>query len=330
MSDVSIQNLIYKPISENLDIVIREIINESEQVPKNASGIGDRLQHILSVPGKRIRPAITLLCAGLWENKIDKLVLKMAIAVELLHIATLVHDDTVDKADTRRGHATASNLWGRNIAVLLGDHIFATSAMYVCETGNIRLIKRFAETISELACGELDEILSTWQTNTTVDLYNKRIYNKTATLFSTAALGGAILGGASNEDVLNLREYGYNLGMAYQIYDDILDYTSTADKLGKPSGNDLLSGVITLPAIIAYENGCKELIDDYVKSSKFEQQTNIHQVISKIKNTGSVKIAKKIADEHILKTKKKLSNLPNNENLKSLKLLSDYIADRSY
>ena len=269
MSDKSIQDLIYKPVSENLDIVIREIIKESEQVPKNASGIGDRLQHILSVPGKRIRPAITLLCAGLWENQTDKLVLKMAIAVELLHIATLVHDDTVDKADTRRGHATASNLWGRNIAVLLGDHIFATSAMYVCETGNIRLIKRFAETISELACGELDEILSTWQTNTTIDLYNKRIYNKTATLFCTAALGGAILGGANDEDVLNLREYGYNLGMAYQIYDDILDYTSTSDKLGKPSGNDLLSGVITLPAIIAYENGCKELIDDYVKSSEF-------------------------------------------------------------
>ena len=177
MSDKSIQDLIYKPVSENLDIVIREIIKESEQVPKNASGIGDRLQHILAVPGKRIRPAITLLCAGLWENQTDKLVLKMAIAVEFLHIATLVHDDTVDKADTRRGHATASNLWGRNIAVLLGDHIFATSAMYVCETGNIRLIKRFAETISELACGELDEILSTWQTNTTIDLYNKRIYN---------------------------------------------------------------------------------------------------------------------------------------------------------
>ena len=330
MSDKSIQDLIYKPVSENLDIVIREIIKESEQVPKNASGIGDRLQHILSVPGKRIRPAITLLCAGLWENQTDKLVLKMAIAVELLHIATLVHDDTVDKADTRRGHATASNLWGRNIAVLLGDHIFATSAMYVCETGNIRLIKRFAETISELACGELDEILSTWQTNTTIDLYNKRIYNKTATLFCTAALGGAILGGANDEDVLNLREYGYNLGMAYQIYDDILDYTSTSDKLGKPSGNDLLSGVITLPAIIAYENGCKELIDDYIKSSEFQQKMNIHEVISKIKNTGSVKIAKKIADEHILKTQKKLISLPNNKNLKSLKLLSDYIADRSY
>ena len=118
--------------------------------------------------------------------------------------------------------------------------------------------------------------------------------------------------------------------MAYQIYDDILDYTSTSDKLGKPSGNDLLSGVITLPAIIAYENGCKELIDDYIKSSEFQQKMNIHEVISKIKNTGSVKIAKKIADEHILKTQKKLISLPNNENLKSLKLLSDYIADRSY
>ena len=330
MSDKSIQEKIYEPIEDDLNLVIEEIINESEKVPENASNIETKLEHVFSAPGKRIRPAITLLTAGLWGENSNKSIINMAVAVELLHIATLVHDDTVDKADTRRGHATASNLWGRNIAVLLGDHIFATSAMYVCETGNIRLIKRFAETISELAFGELDEILSTWKTNTSISLYNKRIYNKTATLFCTASLGGAILGGGNDEEIINLRNYGYNLGMAYQIYDDVLDYTANSETLGKPSGNDLLSGVITLPTIIAYENGSKDLIDKFISSKESIREEMISELINEINKTGAVEKTKRIADKHIHETQKILLSLPNNRNLESLKLLSDYVGTRSY
>ena len=120
MSDDSVQQRIYGPVEKDLDKVVEELLSQSDRIPENTTGIEDRLKHVLSTPGKRIRPAITLLVAGLWGKTTTDTVVKMATAIELLHIATLVHDDTVDKADTRRGHATASNLWGRNIAVLLG------------------------------------------------------------------------------------------------------------------------------------------------------------------------------------------------------------------
>ena len=162
MAEVITQKIIYKPVEDDLQAVIAEISAIADKTPENAleqaESLEAQLGHILATPGKRIRPALTLLTSRLWGQQSSKLQVRMATAVELLHIATLVHDDTVDHADTRRGHQTASNLWGRNVAVLLGDFLFATSAMYVCDTNNIRLVRRVAETITELAQGELDEI----------------------------------------------------------------------------------------------------------------------------------------------------------------------------
>ena len=158
----------------------------------------------------------------------------------------------------------------------------------------------------------------------------ERIYNKTATLFCTASLGGAILGGGNDEEIINLRNYGYNLGMAYQIYDDVLDYTANSETLGKPSGNDLLSGVITLPTIIAYENGSKDLIDKFISSKESIREEMISELINEINKTGAVEKTKRIADKHIHETQKILLSLPNNRNLESLKLLSDYVGTRSY
>jgi geranylgeranyl pyrophosphate synthase len=330
MSDDSVQQRIYGPVEKDLDKVVEELLSQSDRIPENTTGIEDRLKHVLSTPGKRIRPAITLLVAGLWGKTTTNTVVKMATAIELLHIATLVHDDTVDKADTRRGHATASNLWGRNIAVLLGDHIFATSAVYVCETGNIRLIKRFAQTISELACGELDEILAAWKTDIDRKSYNERIYNKTATLFCTAALGGALLADGDEESIIHLNNYGYNLGMAYQIYDDILDYVSTPDRLGKPSGNDISEGTITLPAIIAYENDGATIIERFFEADEKQREQLLAEVIHMVKKTGAIKTAQGIADDYIKKAHENLETMPKSKNRESLDLLADYVAKRSY
>ena len=160
-------DVIYKPVKKELNLVFEKIVNVSSKYDKDKKNqqVFEQLSHVLAVPGKRIRPSITLLVSNLWgESDIDKTIL-MATGVELLHIATLVHDDTVDHANLRRGHKTASSLWGRNAAVLIGDYIFATSAIFVCETNNVRLIKRFAETITELSRGELNEINDSWKTN---------------------------------------------------------------------------------------------------------------------------------------------------------------------
>ena len=174
----------------------------------------------------------------------------MATAVELLHIATLIHDDTVDKADVRRGKATASNLWGNNIAVLLGDYVFATSAIFVCDTGNITLVKRFAETIVELSKGELFENIESNNFSLTKEKYYEKTYLKTASLFKTSSFSGSIIGGGNDENIKNISKFGYHFGMAYQIQDDILDITSSKNKEGKPVFNDLSEGVITLPIIL--------------------------------------------------------------------------------
>ena len=138
-------------VKDDLHIVKKNIEELSEKESGYSEEISKRLSYVLSSPGKQLRPVITLLCSNLFGNYDRENSLRMATAVELLHIATLIHDDTVDKADVRRGKATASNLWGGNIAVLLGDYVFATSAIFVCDTGNILLVRRFAETIVELS-----------------------------------------------------------------------------------------------------------------------------------------------------------------------------------
>ena len=145
-------------VNNELLMVMLELNNISEQHNSESNLNENIINHVLSIPGKQLRPSLTIICSKIWDEDVDDKVIKMATAVELLHIATLVHDDTVDFADTRRGEKTASNIWGPHIAVLVGDFLFATSAEYVCDTGSIRLIKQFASTISDLAKGELKEI----------------------------------------------------------------------------------------------------------------------------------------------------------------------------
>ena len=158
MTSASPYDAIYDPVRPELQSVIVNIASLASEHGSHEGAMAERLAHVLSAPGKRLRPAITLLASRLWRNP-SELDVMMGTAVELLHIATLIHDDTVDAADTRRGRETASNLWGRNVAVLLGDYVFAAAARFVCDTNSVRLVRRFSETIMELARGELNELL---------------------------------------------------------------------------------------------------------------------------------------------------------------------------
>jgi len=241
-------------VNNELLMVMLEL-NEISDSHKNESNLNENIiNHVLSIPGKQLRPSLTIICSKIWDDEIDEKVIKMSTAVELLHIATLVHDDTVDFADTRRGEKTASNIWGPHIAVLVGDFLFATSAEYVCETGSIRLIKQFASTISDLAKGELKEIENSININLKTNDYLNIIFKKTGSLFATSAMSGALLGGAKESDVKLIYEYGKNLGLGFQIFDDVLDFEGEESKLGKPIGSDLKNGIMTLPSIIASEN----------------------------------------------------------------------------
>ncbi len=323
-------DVIYKPVKKELNLVFEKIVNVSSKYDKDKKNqqVFEQLSHVLAVPGKRIRPSITLLVSNLWgESDIDKTIL-MATGVELLHIATLVHDDTVDHANLRRGHKTASSLWGRNAAVLIGDYIFATSAIFVCETNNVRLIKRFAETITELSRGELNEINDSWKTNISEDKYYQRIYDKTASLFCTATESGALLGNSNEQNTKDLKKFGYFLGMAYQIIDDLLDYKYSTDEIGKPSTNDLREGIMTLPAIYAYNNGLEKEINNYMNSSEEKRLSDLPKLVDKIRNSGGIEYSEKKSKDLIDSAKKILTNLPTSNYKNSLEIIVEYLGSR--
>ena len=325
---------IYAPVADDLELVIANIAavgeRESGEAAQNPE-IEDRLAQILATPGKRIRPAITLLASRLWGRTPDERTIKMATAVELLHIASLIHDDTVDSADTRRGQATASNLWGGNVAVLLGDFVFATSATFVCDTNSVRLIRRFAETIAELSRGELNEMINSWSLRTDRDAYYTRIYNKTASLFSTSAESGAVLGEGDEAAVKGLRDFGYNLGMSYQVLDDLLDYEATSEELGKPAASDLANGVLTLPAILAIESGdASDEIAAFIASSE-SARADLHKAAYEaIIGSGALTRSREIADNFTDLALKSLDPLPDSESKDSLVQLTEFIRTRRF
>lgn len=324
---------VYAPIEPELQRVIgnlQEVAAEEAETLSADESIGQRLEHVLAAPGKRVRPAITLLASRLWGEMGNELAITMATAVELLHIATLVHDDTVDRADVRRGRATASSLWGDRVAVLLGDYLFAASARFVCDTGNIRVVRRFAETIMELSKGELTEVLAPGQPVPSRHDYEERIYNKTASLFSTAAESGAVLAGGPEEASRDLRDFGYNVGMAYQVMDDVLDFSSTADDLGKPACNDLRQGVLTLPSIVfleryPHDNPLRHLFS----ASADDADLYIQRAAKQIRSCGILEECARVADAFVEHARSALRSLPNSEARTSLMLLAKFAGSRN-
>jgi octaprenyl-diphosphate synthase len=220
--------------------------------PDNFPFLANILDHLLEAGGKRARPATTLLAGRMGKYDLDLLV-PLAASIELLHTATLVHDDVIDAAPTRRGQETANAIADNAASVMVGDYMFAHSAELVARTGNIDVIRLFAKTLMEMATGELHQDMSAYEYGQSTLQYFNRIYGKTASLFATSAQGGAMIAGLSNEQALALRAYGENMGMAFQVMDDILDFTGTDEELGKPAGSDLMNGTLTLPALILIE-----------------------------------------------------------------------------
>ena len=291
--------------NNELLLVMLELNKISEQHNTESNLNENIINHVLSIPGKQLRPSMTIISSKIWNEDVDYKVIKMATAVELLHIATLVHDDTVDFADTRRGEKTASNIWGPHIAVLVGDFLFATSAEYVCDTESIRLIKQFASTISDLAKGELKEIENSNNVDSKVEDYLDIIFKKTGSLFATSSMSGALLGGAKEKDINTLYSFGKNLGLGFQIFDDILDFEGDENQLGKPVGNDLKNGIMTYPSLLARDRNknIKKDIEELFNLPKNKIEDAVTSVVKEIKSSGfideSISKASKIIEKAI-------------------------------
>ena len=282
----------------------------------------DQLKHALKDGGKRIRPALTLLTGKFYKYNLD-LLLPMATGVELLHTATLIHDDTIDDSQLRRGKASIKHRWGNSNAVLLGDYLFATSAGMVAETRNIRVIKLFAQTLMTICTGEIEESTSIF--NKSRERYFQTIGDKTASLFAAATESGAVLSKAPEDVVQSLKSYGYNLGMSFQIVDDLLDFVGQKETLGKPVASDLSKGIFTLPVILLFERPeNNEVREAFEKDSR----RGTKQLMEMVHNSSVLDEGYRIAQDFASRACSALERLPQNTVYNSLTDLAGYVTER--
>jgi geranylgeranyl pyrophosphate synthase len=319
---------IYKPIQQDLTRVESQLRSVSEV---DFLELAELLSYILT-GGKGIRPALTLLSGKFYHYNPD-LHLPMATAVELMHTATLVHDDAIDNSSVRRGRPTINSIWGEEKAVLLGDYLFAKAGEFAALTGNLRVIRLFAQTLQIITSGELKQTFDAFNLEQTRDRYFERISGKTASLFSLATESGAILSQAPEQSVQVLKEYGCNLGIAFQIVDDILDFVGTEGELGKPIGSDLAQGTLTLPAMLLLErypedNPVTGLFNNQDMPEK-DKQEKIKQAIDLVCHSSIVQECYEVASDYGAKARHKLELLPDNPSHRTLVELADYILTRN-
>ena len=314
---------IHSPVKVGLDRVKANLLSLDGTPPPFLSEL---LEHVVQPTGKRLRPALTLLASKLHPHDGRNAEI-MAAAVELLHIASMVHDDTVDNSYIRRGKATVNRVWGRNAAVLVGDYVFATSATFVCDTGNIRVIRRFAETIMDLSAGELNEIASAYSLSQTREDYFQRIYQKTASLFSTATEAGAVLSGAPEKTAEAMERYGRNVGLAFQVVDDILDFDGSGDEIGKPVGSDLAQGIMTLPIIIAVErHGPDSPIARFLASTGSDGETE--EAVAAVQDPAIIAECYEIAARYCDEAIESLASIESNPARDALEDVVSYVLRR--
>jgi geranylgeranyl pyrophosphate synthase len=255
------------------------------------------------------------------------LLVPLAASIELLHTATLVHDDVIDRAEERRSEPTPNALFGNAASVMLGDYMFAHAADFIAQTDNTQVVRVFAKTLMTIARGELTQDVTVFEYSEDVQRYLDRIYGKTASLFATAAENGAIAAGAPEAYVAPLRRYGESLGMAFQIVDDILDFAGDAREMGKPVGSDLLAGTLTLPAILYMQRSP----GDNPVQRAFEgvrRRANLQRAITEIRASDVLDEAMTSARHFTGLALAALEELPRGEPRESLTGLVTYVLER--
>ena len=315
--------------------LVQKDINDVEAIMRvQADGhhkeIQEALKLLLSSGGKRIRPIITILIGRMLNAPREQLI-TMAASIEMLHTATLVHDDLIDESILRRGMPTLNAQWSPGATVLTGDFLFSKAASLAAATESIPSIKLFSETLGEIVNGEITQLFIS-RCNPNRENYYNRIYAKTASLFRTSACTAAMISTASQETVQKMSDYGKQVGMAFQIIDDILDFTGEQVTVGKPVGSDLRHGLVTLPSLVHIENNpedpkvkfllekdCDRIFDDEL----------IENLIKDIKNSNSIRIAFDEAKEFVQNGIDFLGTQPDCEEKFALIELANFIIDRN-
>ncbi|HUI88190.1 MAG TPA: polyprenyl synthetase family protein [Anaerolineales bacterium] len=312
------------PVQTQLQLVEARLQSQADdRHPDLRAALGQ----ILAAGGKRIRPTLTLLVGNMLGAPENKLV-TLGAALELLHTATLVHDDLIDGSLLRRGMPTLNARWSPAATVLTGDFLFARAAKLAADTNYLPLMKLFAETLAVIVNGELTQMFSA-RGMIDRENYAQRIYAKTASLFEMASRAAAMISPANEETIESMRKFGYETGMAFQIVDDILDFTGEQSTVGKPVGSDLLNGLVTLPAIY-YAEACPE--DEDVKSlvdGGWGNQERMQRLVQSIRRTDAVKNAMEEARGHASRALQLLGAHDPSPEREGLENLVNYIVDRN-
>jgi geranylgeranyl pyrophosphate synthase len=284
------------------------------------------LQHLLSSGGKRVRPAVALLTGGMLGGDEQRLV-TLAAAIELLHTATLVHDDLIDGAFLRRGIATLNSQWSPAATVLTGDFIFARAAKLAAETDSVAVMRLFAETLAIIVNGEITQMFTS-RGLANRENYDKRIYAKTASMFELATAAAAMLSPVEGEVVENVRCFGYSIGMAFQIVDDILDFTGEQATIGKPVASDLRQGLITLPALHYLDAFPDDPDMAAVLGGNHVNEAVFDRLVASIRQSGAIQRALGDAQSYIEQALELLCRFPHNIQRNGLEDLSRYLVSR--
>jgi geranylgeranyl pyrophosphate synthase len=281
--------------------------------------------------GKRLRPLILLLAGRAYAADLDRLV-TAAAGVELLHTASLVHDDTIDRSALRRGKPTLNSVLSSGAVILLGDYLFAQSAMLAAATNLPRVVAIFASVLGDLCDGQLREMFYANRLDQTREEYERRIYGKTASPFAGAAEMGAIIGEAPEADVQALRAFGRDFGLAYQIIDDVLDLREGTNQLGKPAGNDLRQGTVTLPTMLyaadlAHDSSATARLRRVITGDD-DSDVTLEALIMDIRHSGAIERATVAAGEFLVRAKQHLAVIPDSETRALLTDLADLQLER--
>ncbi len=314
----------FDPVQERIHLVEKKMREQADGYHPELSAA---LNHLLASGGKRIRVALTLLVGGMLKADPERLV-TLAAAIEMLHTATLVHDDLIDGALMRRGTPTLNAQWTPAATVLTGDFIFARAAKLAADTNSVIVMRLFSETLAIIVGGEISQMFSR-RMMVTRENYDQRIYAKTASLFETASTSASILSSADEATTQKLKQYGHEVGMAFQIVDDILDFTGEQATVGKPVASDLRQGIITLPVLYYLKQNPQDPVVAAILDRKKVGEEQIQKLLIAIRDCGAIEHAMEEAKQYIQRGTNMLSELPECVERSSLEELALFIVHRS-
>ena len=324
-----------EPIQKLLSLIendfkkVNQIINE--QVISHVDRIPEVSNHIIKLGGKRLRPILTLTTSKMCGYNED-MHINLAAAVELMHTATLLHDDVVDDSNLRRGKSTSHVVWDNKSSILVGDFLLGKAFQLMVETKSIDCLKNLSNASAKIAEGEVMQLIASDNIKTTEDRYMGIIEAKTAELFSTACVVSALITKSKDEEINALTSFGKNLGIAFQLKDDALDYIGNKNSLGKNTGNDFLEGKVTLPVILAYRRGNnkeRKFFED-IFNNRIRNKDLLKKAIKIINHYGTIEDTLSKAYQHGRVAKDALAIFPNTEFKDALMKLVDFSIIRTH